>query len=134
MLKHIQSNEEWNEKSLGAKGFTLIELLVVIVILGILAAVVVFAVSGIQDKGKASACKVEARTVKTAVEAYNAQWDNYPVSMAVLTTTGNAFLDAAPDNITVSSFSATSPPTYAWNTTGPNKCNPATVNGLPANP
>lgn len=44
MLKHLQSSDQWGEKNLAAKGFTLIELLVVIVILGILAAVVVFAV------------------------------------------------------------------------------------------
>ncbi len=73
MLKHIQSTEEWNEKSLGAKGFTLIELLVVIVILGILAAVVVFAVSGITDRGQQSACKTDRRTIQTAAEAYIAQ-------------------------------------------------------------
>jgi prepilin-type N-terminal cleavage/methylation domain-containing protein len=51
-------------------GFSLIELLVVIVILGILAAVVVFAVGGISDKGKTSACKSDLRTVETAQEAY----------------------------------------------------------------
>jgi prepilin-type N-terminal cleavage/methylation domain-containing protein len=39
------------------EGFTLIELLIVIVILGILAAVVVFAVNGITDRGEKSACK-----------------------------------------------------------------------------
>ena len=33
-------------------GFTLIELLIVIVILGILAAIVVFSVQGITDRGK----------------------------------------------------------------------------------
>ena len=37
------------------EGFTLIELLIVIVILGILATVVVFAVSGIRDSGDQSA-------------------------------------------------------------------------------
>lgn len=75
MLKHIKSTEQWEEKSLGAKGFTLIELLVVIVILGILAAVVVFAVSGIQDRGQDSACRTDKRTLRTAAEAYIAQED-----------------------------------------------------------
>ena len=75
MLKHLKSSDEWTEKSLGAKGFTLIELLVVIVILGILAAVVVFAVGGIQDRGKDSACKTDARTLRTSVEAYRAKYD-----------------------------------------------------------
>jgi len=78
VLKHLKSTPEWEEKSLGAKGFTLIELLVVIVILGILAAVVIFAVSGVTDRGQASACKAEAATVRTAVEAYDAQWSAYP--------------------------------------------------------
>jgi general secretion pathway protein G len=55
------------------KGFTLIELLVVIVILGILAAVVVFAVSGLSDKGSSSACKIDTRTIRTAQEAYYAE-------------------------------------------------------------
>ncbi len=57
------------------KGFTLIELLVVIVILGILAAVVVFAVNGITNKGKASSCDIEVRTVNTALQAYYAKVD-----------------------------------------------------------
>ena len=51
-------------------GFTLIELLVVITILGVLSAVVVFAVSGINDKGQTSACKIDTRTLATAEEAY----------------------------------------------------------------
>lgn len=80
MLKHLQSSEEWNEKGLGAKGFTLIELLVVIVILGILAAVVVFAVGGVTDKGKQSSCKTDKRTMLTAGEAYVAQTDPQPGS------------------------------------------------------
>ena len=54
-------------------GFTLIELLVVIIILGILAAVVVFAVGGIGDKGQSASCKIDQRTLRTAEEAYSAQ-------------------------------------------------------------
>ncbi len=55
------------------RGFTLIELLVVIVILGILAAVVVFAVGGLTDKGEKSSCKIDTRTIRTAEEAYFAK-------------------------------------------------------------
>lgn len=60
------------------RGFTLIELLVVIVILGILAAVVVFAVSGLTDRGQDSSCKIDERTVRTAMESYYSQNDAYP--------------------------------------------------------
>ncbi len=65
-------------------GFTLIELLIVIVILGILATVVVFAVGGITDQGQQSACKAELKTVEVAVEAYRAQATAYPSSNAQL--------------------------------------------------
>ncbi|MHB1139612.1 MAG: type II secretion system protein, partial [Microthrixaceae bacterium] len=51
----------------GQGGFTLIELLVVIAILGILAGVVVFAVGNVTDNAKTNACKIEERTMKTAV-------------------------------------------------------------------
>jgi general secretion pathway protein G len=56
------------------EGFTLIELLIVIVILGILAAVVVFAVGGITDRGQESACDADFKTLEVAYEAYVAQW------------------------------------------------------------
>lgn len=59
------------------EGFTLIELLVVVVILGILAAVVVFAVGGITDKGQTSACKTDAKTLRTAQEANFAKNNKY---------------------------------------------------------
>jgi general secretion pathway protein G len=57
----------------GEEGFTLIELLIVIVILGILAAIVVFSVSGVQNNGKTAACQTNVKTVDTALEAYFAQ-------------------------------------------------------------
>jgi prepilin-type N-terminal cleavage/methylation domain-containing protein len=59
-------------------GFTLIELLVVIVILGVLSGIVVFAVSGIQDRGNAAACRTDKKSVEVAVEAYYAKNGAYP--------------------------------------------------------
>lgn len=61
-------------------GFTLIELLVVIIILGILAAVVVFAVSGVGDRGKLAAITTDAKTIRTAQEAFCASRGSYATS------------------------------------------------------
>ena len=55
------------------RGFTLVELLIVIVILGILATVTVFAVRGITNQGKTSACKADQKTLQVALETYYAQ-------------------------------------------------------------
>jgi prepilin-type N-terminal cleavage/methylation domain-containing protein len=54
-------------------GFTLIELLIVIVILGVLAGIVVFAVSNFNDDGKTAACKSDYKNVEIAQEAYFAK-------------------------------------------------------------
>lgn len=67
-----------------SSGFTLIELLVVIVILGILAGVVVFAVQGAGDKGKKAAKDTDLRTLRTAQEAFCAQFGHYAASEAEL--------------------------------------------------
>ena len=61
----------------GEGGFTLVELLVVIVILGILAAIVVFAVGGITDHGQTSACQSDKQALETAEESYFAQNSAY---------------------------------------------------------
>jgi prepilin-type N-terminal cleavage/methylation domain-containing protein len=67
-LSRIQRNRELN----GEQGFTLIELLIVIVVLGILAAVVVFALGGVTSQSTVAACSSDAKTVSTAVSAYEA--------------------------------------------------------------
>lgn len=65
-------------------GFTLIELLVVIVILGILAGVVVFAVRGTGDKGNQAAIDTERRIIRTAQEAHCARFGRYAKDFAEL--------------------------------------------------
>src|ERR1019366_2039734 len=54
-------------------GFTLIELLIVIVVLGILAGVVIFALGGITGKSAKAACQADGATVSTAISAFSAQ-------------------------------------------------------------
>ena len=84
------------------EGFTLIELLVVIVILGVLAAVVVFSVGGLTDRGAAAACKSDVKTVEIAVEAYRAKLGLYPngadsaARYAQIMTAPNAFIKNLP--------------------------------------
>jgi prepilin-type N-terminal cleavage/methylation domain-containing protein len=62
-------------------GFTLIELLIVIVILGVLAGIVVFAVQAFNNDGKVAACKADVKNVEIATEAYYAKTNpqTYPV-------------------------------------------------------
>ena len=83
MENHIEVAETKQDK-----GFTLVELLIVIVILGILATVTVFAVTGITNKGKTSACQSDAKTIQTAEEAYSANTGFYTATQQDLVDAG----------------------------------------------
>jgi prepilin-type N-terminal cleavage/methylation domain-containing protein len=81
----VRSRINFQDKNLVQRGFTLVELLVVIVILGVLAAVVVFAVGGITNTSKKSACQIEVRTINTATQAFyaNSSPSVYPAGPSV---------------------------------------------------
>ncbi len=96
-------------------GFTLIELLIVIVILGVLAGVVVFAVNGISDRGVKSACKSDVKTVQVAAEAYYASNSAYAADMDALVAAG--LLHSKPNSteytVTYTANNATTPKTVS---------------------
>jgi prepilin-type N-terminal cleavage/methylation domain-containing protein len=101
--------EKFENKNVIEQGFTLIELLVVIAILGILAAVVVFAVGGITDRGKSSACKSEVSTVQTAIEAFYAKNGVYPAGTTTAALNTAIGPNSATDKFLNSDITANSP-------------------------
>jgi len=59
------------------KGFTLIELMIVVAIIGILAAIAIPSFLAMQLRAKRSELPTNLDAIRTAEQAYHAEWDSY---------------------------------------------------------
>ena len=64
------------------EGFTLIELLIVIIVLGILAAIVVFAIGSTRKDSVTASCKTNFKAAELSAEAVGTRLGSYPATQA----------------------------------------------------
>src|ERR1700716_4724339 len=76
LLQLLHRARKRSQRSQG--GFTLVELLVVIAILGILAAIVLFNISGVNASAACNAMKTDGATIQNAVDLYYYNKSLYP--------------------------------------------------------
>jgi type II secretory pathway pseudopilin PulG len=116
-----------------------VELLIVIVVLGILAAVVIFALGGVSTSSAISACKADTASAEVAIAAFHAANPTIPVTQTLIlgTADGGPYMKSWPGNLphyaleinSGSLYVSVSPPGGVTGTgtyvsfTGPNSCN-----------
>src|SRR5205807_465109 len=103
------------------EGFTLIELLIVVIILGILAAIVVFAVGSTRKDSTQAACQTDVKSIVLAEEAYNTKNGAYTGTQANLDTLKSwPGGTAATDNLYLTLSAAGTPAVYTIKIQGKN--------------
>ncbi len=121
-------------------GFTLLELLIVIVVLGVIASIVIFAVSGTTARAAVSACRSDVNSVETAIRAYATQNNGQlPSALSDLTTAPDPLLASLPASpyyaiswdSSTGELMVTSPPTggTALPSSSPQACDGAALAG-----
>lgn len=99
MLERIRKGKD--------EGFTLIELLIVIIILGILAAIVVFAVGSTRGDSVTATCKTDVKSIQLGAEAVKTKTGSYPTNNGsgtggILVPASGAVMKAWPGGTTAS--------------------------------
>lgn len=101
------------------EGFTLIELLIVIIILGILAAIVVFAVGQTRGDSVTATCKTDVKSIQLGAEAVKTKTGSYPTvntaaSGGILVPANGAVLKAWPGGTSAASDDLV----FTWSASG----------------
>lgn len=110
------------------RGFTIVELLIVIVVIGVLAAIVIVAYSGVQSRSRFAKMQSDVVSIKKYIEAYNAMNGSYPSTGSAWMyqrRDGNGFIPGLVPSIVATLPSVTDGPTggptnntYIYNSNG----------------
>jgi general secretion pathway protein G len=84
MINTFQSLKRHRGRGEDESGFTLLEILIVIVVLGVLAAVVIFALGGVTAKSAVAACQSDGATLQVSVATFNNQNPGVTVTQSAL--------------------------------------------------
>jgi len=68
-----------------SRGFTIVELLIVIVVIGILAAIVIVAFNGVQNRAKDTSVQTDIKNVSALLEQHLVVHESLPVTLQVAT-------------------------------------------------
>ena len=96
------------------KGFTLVELMIVIIILAILTGIAVPSYMVLRTRARVVAAKAELKNLATALAMYNADYEAYPATLALLVTPAAA----APGETAIEQYIAQIPTADPWGTEG----------------